>query len=171
RLDRLSRLLDPHASRRRGVLIEQARAAYREPAFEPADAASALLESARERGAEARDLEEGKVQGLELPGREAEQRVKRAQRGAEREELLAQLEELASWYRDLVVVGVGAEAAAIHADMLDALRVDATRERLIGAERAAEAVRETWRRLEEFNLAPQLALEALFVHVARELHA
>ena len=109
------------------------------------------------------------MQGLELPAREAEQRVKRAQRGAEREELLAQLEELASWYRDLVVVGVGAEGAAIHADMLDELRADATRERLLGAERAAEAVRETWRRLEEFNLAPQLALEALFVQVAREL--
>jgi len=169
RLDRMERLLDPQAARRRGVLLEQARAVYREPSFEPADAASALLEAARERGAEARDLEEVKVQGLELPSREAEQRVKRAQRGAEREELLAQLEELASWYRDLVVVGVGAEDAAVHADMLEALRTDATRERLLGAERAAEAVRETWRRLEEFNLAPQLALEALFVQVAREL--
>ena len=119
RLDRMERLLDPHAARSAGVLLGQARAVYREPSFEPADAASALLDAARERGAEARDLEEVKVQGLELPSREAEQRVKRAQRGAEREELLAQLEELASWYRDLVVVGVGAEAAAIHADMLE----------------------------------------------------
>ena len=34
---------------------------------------------------------------------------------------------------------------------------------MLGAERAAEAVRETWRQLEEFNLAPQLALESLFV--------
>ena len=46
---------------------------------------------------------------------------------------------------------------------------DATRERLVGAERAAETVREAWRALEEFNLAPQLALEALFVQVAGEL--
>jgi hypothetical protein len=30
-------------------------------------------------------------------------------------------------------------------------------------------VRDTWRRLEEFNLTPQLALEALFVELAREL--
>ena len=52
-----------------------------------------------------------------------------------------------------------------------ALRDDATRERLLGAERAAEAVRETWRGLEELNLAPQLALEALFVQLARELAA
>ena len=171
RLDRLARLLDPHAAKRRLSLLEQARAAYREPSFEPADAASTLLDAARERGAEARQLEEVKVQGLELPQREAEQRVKRAQRGAEREELLAQLEELAAWYRDLVVVGLGAEGAAFHADMLAELRADATRERLLGAERAAETVRETWRRLEEFNLAPQLALESLFVQVAGELAA
>jgi DNA polymerase-3 subunit delta' len=171
RLDRLSRLLDPHAVRRRETLLTRARSVYREPGFEPSDAAAALLECARERGAEARDLEDVKVRGLELPTREAEQRVRRAQHGAEREELLAQLEELAGWYRDLVVVGVGAEGAVMHVDMLDELRSDATRERLLGAERAAEAVRDTWRRLEEFNLAPQLALEALFVQVARELQA
>jgi DNA polymerase-3 subunit delta' len=98
-------------------------------------------------------------------------RLRRAQRGAEREELLAQLEELASWYRDLVAVDVGAEGAAMHVDRLDELRADAQGERLLGAERAADAVRETWRRLEEFNLAPQLALEALFVRLARELRA
>jgi DNA polymerase-3 subunit delta' len=171
RLDRLSRLLDPNAARRRETLLAQARSVYREPGFEPSDAAAALLQCARERGAEAKELEDVKVRGLELPAREAEQRVKRAQRGAEREELLAQLEELAGWYRDLVVVGVGADRAAMHADMLEELRLDATRERVLGAERAAEAVRETWRRLEELNLAPQLALEALFVQVARELHA
>ena len=120
---------------------------------------------------EGEGLEEVKVQGLELPTREADQRVKRAQRGAEREELLAQLEELAAWYRDLVVVAVGADRAAVHVDRLDDLRIDATRERMLGAERAAEAVRETWRQLEEFNLAPQLALESLFVRLERELAA
>ena len=67
------------------------------------------------------------------------------------------------------MVAVGADGAAIHVDRLDDLREDASRERLLGAERAAEAVRETWRRLEEFNLAPQLALEALFVRIAHEL--
>ena len=36
---------------------------------------------------------------------------------------------------------------------------------------SAEAVRELWRRLEEFNLAPQVALEALFVQIGRELAA
>jgi len=170
RLDRLARLLDPKAASRRQTLLTQARAVYREPAFEPSDAASALVECARERGADAKELEDVRVRGLELPTREAEQRVRRAQRGAEREELLAQLEELEGWYRDLVAVGVGAEQAAMHVDRLEDLRADSSRERTLGAERAAEAVRETWRRLEEFNLTPQLALEALFVELARELN-
>ena len=171
RLDRAERLLDPKASVRRETLLTQARGAYLEASFDPSEAASALTSCARERAADARQVEEVKVQGLELPAREADQRVKRAQRGAEREELLAQLEELAAWYRDLVVVSVGAESAAVHADRLGDLRADATRERLVGAERAAEAVRDTWRKLEEFNLQPQLALEALFIRIADELHA
>jgi DNA polymerase-3 subunit delta' len=171
RLDRLARLLDAKASARRDTLLAQARNVYRESAFEPADAAAALLDCARERGAEAREVEEIRLQNLDLPTREADQRVRRAQRGAEREELLAQLEELGAWYRDLVVVAAGAPAAAVHVDRLDQLQEDATRERLLGAERAAEAVRETWRALEEFNLAPQLALESLFVQIGRELHA
>jgi DNA polymerase III subunit delta' len=169
RLDRLERLLDPEAASRRDTLLEQARAAYREPAFEPTASAAALLECARQRGAAAKAIEEANVAGLELTARDAEQRVRRAQRGSEREELLAQLEELEAWYRDLVVVAVGAKGAAVHVDRLEELREDASRERLVGAERAAEAVRETWRKLEEFNLAPQLALEALFVEISREL--
>jgi len=169
RLDRLERLLDPHAAGRRATLLEQARAVYREPSFEPAAAAAELLACARERAAEAKAVEEANVAGLELTAREAEQRVRRAQRGAEREELLAQLEELEAWYRDLVAVAVGADAAAVHVDRLAELQADASRERLHGAERAAELVRETWRQLEEFNLSPQLAFEALFVRIADEL--
>ena len=38
-----------------------------------------------------------------------------------------------------------------------------------GAVEAAETVRETWRALEEFNLNPSLALEALFVRLRRAL--
>ena len=128
-----------------------------------------MLANAQARGREARELEEARIADLELPARDAEQRVRRAARGAEREELLAQLEELGAWYRDLVAVAVGAGSTAIHLDKLALLEEDATRERLLGAERAAETVRETWRALEEFNLAPQLALEALFVQVAGEL--
>jgi DNA polymerase-3 subunit delta' len=169
RLDRLERLLDPASVARREALIDQARAVYRDPLFDASDAAAAVLANAQQRAAEARDLEEAKIAGLELTAREAEQRVKRAARGGEREELLAQLEELGAWYRDLVAVAVGAESAAIHLDKLPELREDATRERLVGAEHAAEAVRETWRALEELNLAPQLAFEALFIRIGREL--
>jgi DNA polymerase III subunit delta' len=170
RLDRMERLLDPAAVARRDALIDQARAVYAADGFDPADAAAALLRNATERGTEARDLEEARLAGLDLPAREADQRVKRAARGAEREELLAELEELAAWYRDLVAVAVGAETSAIHLDKLDLLRVDASRDRIAGAQGAADAVRETWRELEELNLAPQLALEALFVRIGRELN-
>jgi DNA polymerase-3 subunit delta' len=169
RLDRLERLLDPASVARREALIDQARAVYRDPLFDASDAAAAVLANAQARATEARDIEEANIAGLELTAREAEQRVKRAARGAEREELLAQLEELGAWYRDLVAVAVGAESAAIHLDKLPQLREDATRERLLGAEHAAEAVRETWRALEELNLAPQLAFEALFIRIGREI--
>ena len=118
---------------------------------------------------EAKSAAEAELETFDLPTREAEQRVRRAARGAEREELLASLEELASWYRDLVAVAVGAERAVVHYDRLAELSEDGTTERLAGAERACELVRETWRALEEFNLSPALALEALFVQLRREL--
>jgi DNA polymerase III subunit delta' len=169
RLDRLERLLDPASASRRDALIEQARAVYRDTEFDASAAAAVVIANAQARATEARDVEEARIAALELPAREAETRVKRAARGAEREELLAQIEELGTWYRDLVAVAVGAGEAAIHLDKLALLQEDATRERLLGAERAAEAARESWRALEEFQLAPQIAVEALFVRFAREL--
>ena len=93
--------------------------------------------------------------------------MRRAQRGAEREELLLYLEELAAWYRDLVAVAVGAEAAAIHVDHLEQLREDADPDRAVAAEIAAEFVRQTWRELEELQLQAPLAFEALFVQLRR----
>ena len=169
RLDRAARLLDPESARRREALLEVARSVYSEPEFEPSVAAQRILDGARECGAEAKRKAEEGLELLDLPTREAEQRVRRAARGAEREELLASLEELASWYRDLVVVAVGAERAVVHADRRRLLEQDGTTERLAGAERACELVRETWRAFEEFNLSPPLALEALFVQLRREL--
>ena len=167
RLDRVERLLDPEAKARREELIRVARAPYAEPELDPADAAGGVLEAIRAAGAVAKERAEAELESIQLTAREAEQRVRRIQRGAEREELLASLEELASWYRDLVVVAAGAEEAAVHADRLETLREDATRERSPDAERAAELVREAWRAHEEFNLNPSLALEALFVQLKR----
>jgi DNA polymerase-3 subunit delta' len=167
RLDRVDRLLDPKAAERRGVLLELARSVYRDPAFVPAEAAAAVVEAAGQRAKEARDLAEQALEGQELPAREADQWLRRAARGAEREELLLALEELAAWYRDLVAVAVGAERAAIHVDHLDALREDASLERSAAAERAAELVRQTWRELQELQLQAPLAFESLFVQLRR----
>jgi DNA polymerase III subunit delta' len=167
RLDRAERLLDPEARGRRNELLRVARSPYADPELDPADAAATLLDASRVVAAAARDRAEAGLASLDLTARESEQRLRRVQRGAEREELLATLEELASWYRDLVVVAAGAERAAVHADRLDVLREDATRERAADAEAAAELAREAWRALEEFNLNPALTLESLFVQLRR----
>jgi len=169
RLDRARRLLDPAAAGRREALIEIARAVYLDPDFEPADAAATILATADERAEEAREREREAIDGLGLPEREADQRIRRAGRGAERDELLAAVEGLEAWYRDLVVVAAVAERAAMHADRLDELRADVALGIADGAPRAAESVRELWRGLEEFNLNPSLALESLFVRCVREL--
>ncbi len=169
RLDRVERLLDPEAAARRSALLEVARSVYTDPAFQPAEAARVVLDGAKARAGSARKAAEEELESLDLPQREAEQRVRRAARGAEREEILLSLDELAAWYRDLVVVAAGAPQVAVHADRLDELREDGTRERMLGAEAAAEHVRETWRLFEELQLQAGLALEALFVRVRREL--
>ena len=119
RLDRVERLLDPAAkARARGAAAGRA-APYAEPELDPADAAAMLLDGARAAGEAAKERAERELEGVELTSRELEQRLRRVQRGAEREELLASLEELASWYRDLVVVAAGAESAVVHADRLE----------------------------------------------------
>ena len=167
RLDRVERLLDPAARDRRAELLRLARAPYAEPELDPADAAAIVLGAAQAAGIAAKERAETELEGFELTARESEQRLRRIQRGAEREELLASLEELASWYRDLVVVAVGAEQAVVHADRVEMLRADGTRERAPDAEAAAELARDAWRTLEEFNLNPGLALEALFIELKR----
>ena len=167
RLDRAQRLLDPAAAERRTELLEVARAVYADPRFDPGKAAERLMNAARARAAEAKEQEEAAQEGLELTAREAEQRLRRAARGAEREELLASLDELAAWYRDVVAAAAGAEQALVHADRAEQLLEDGTVERLEGAQRAAELVRETWRNQEEFQLSSGLALEALFIEVRR----
>jgi len=170
RLDRVERLLDDDAARRRLELLSVARAVYLGPDFQPAAAAQTVLALASERAVEARARAEETIAGRELPDREAEQYVKRAERGAERDEILLALEELGAWYRDLVVVAAGAERAVVHYDRLAQLAEDAP-DRGAGAEQAAEAVRDTWRSFEEFNVSPPLALEALFVRLQQALAA
>ncbi len=169
RLDRVERMLDPDGIRRRGELLGVARSVYGDGGFDPSAAAQVVVSLAAERAAAARAEAERDLAGRGLPEREAEQHVKRAERGAEREEILLSLEELSAWYRDLVAVAAGAERAVIHYDRIGELVEDASAGRMLGAERAAEVVREAWRSFEEFNVAPTLALEALFVRLRREL--
>ena len=168
RLDRARRLIDPAVRERRAAIIVGARGPYLDPAFQPADASRALLDAVDLSGATAKGRAETVVAGLDLTPRDAELRIKRVQRGAEREELLAQLEELAAWYRDLVVVANGAESTAIHADRLDDLRADVALDLGRGPERAAAVVRQSWRSAEEFNVNTGLWLDALFVRLQHE---
>jgi DNA polymerase III subunit delta' len=169
RLDRVAQLLDPGGAARRTALLEVARGVYADPSFDPGAAAARVLELAAEQARKVRDRLEGELEDVDLPDREREQRLKRAQFGAEREQVLEAFEELAAWYRDLVVVAAGAEGAVIHFDHLAELTEDASVERLAAAERAAELVRDSWRTFEEFNVNSSLALESLFVRLRREL--
>src|SRR5438876_4480895 len=169
RLDRAARLIDPASAERRVALLEVARAVYADPGFEPSGAAKRLLEGVSARGAQAKEQAERENEERGYESKDADQRARRLQRGAERDEVLASLEEVAAWYRDLIVVASGASNAAFHSDRLDELAADATAPRVDGAERACERVRETWRSFEEFNISPGLALEALFVELHREL--
>jgi DNA polymerase-3 subunit delta' len=169
RLDRVERLLDDAAADRRESLLGVARSVYLDPSFDAAEGAQTLLAGIAERGVEAREKAEEAVEVLELSGRDAEQRIRRSQRGAERDELLAVLAELEWWYRDLVVVAAGAAGAVVHLDRLDDLRADATVDRLQAAESACEIVRAAWRDAEELQLSAPLALEALLVRLRQEL--
>ena len=168
RLDRGARLLDPDGRKRRDALLDVARSVYAADRFDPGDAARTLVDGIKQRGADARADAEELVETMELTAREGEQRVRRAQRRAERDELLASLEELAWWYRDLIAVAVGAQDAVVHSDRLDVLAADGSLERIAAAEAACDHARETWRSFEEFNIAPQLALDALFVRLRNE---
>ncbi len=167
RLDRADRLLDAEAGKRRAALIELARSVYLDSTFDPGSASKRVHELAQARASEARAQAEENPAADETP-REAEQRVRRAARGAERDEVLASLDILTSWYRDLVVLAAGAQGAVVNSDCLAELAEDGSSERSLAAERAAEAVRETWRSF-EFQVQPGLALEALFARLRREL--
>jgi DNA polymerase III subunit delta' len=167
RLDRAERLLESEAVEHRAAVLEVARSVYVEEAFDPTAAARRIEELAQHRGQRARGAVEEAAQEGENP-REVEQRAKRAERGAEREEILEALDTLAGWYRDLVVFAAGAPDAVLNLDRLDELEREADSSRAPAAERAAETVRDVWRSF-EFNVQPGLALEALFVRLRRDL--
>jgi DNA polymerase-3 subunit delta' len=165
RLDRVERLLDPERTERRAVLVEIARSAYRSERPDPALAARSIVEVARGLGERAARQDR---EGADGTARELEQRARRVARGAERDEVLEALDLLAGWYRDLLAVALGAGGAVLNADRLAALEEDASGIEPESAAAAAEAVAET-RRTFELNVAPQLALEAMFIRLSRAL--
>jgi DNA polymerase III subunit delta' len=167
RLDRAERLLDADAGERRSSLIELARSVYLDPQFDPGSASRSVTDIAHARGARARAAAE-EQHAVDETAREAEQRSRRAGRGAEREEILDALDLFTGWYRDLMVVAAGADGAVLNSDRLADLSADGIPERGPAAERAAATVRDVWRSF-EFNVQPGLALEALFVRLRRDL--
>ena len=169
RLDRAERLLDADAAVRREELLGVARSVYTDPGFSTSVGAARILELVDAGAKEAKERVDKELEWLDLTDREAELRRRRAELGAQREGVLEALEELASWYRDLICVAVGAENVVVHYDHLASLAEDASLERVAGAERAVELVRETWRRYEELNLRPKLALDALLVRLRQAL--
>ena len=89
RLDRMNQLLEPDAIARRTTLLELGRARLPRPGVRARRRRGAPPRAAAQRGEKAREEAEEDLQRLDLPQREADQRLRRAQRGAEREELLA----------------------------------------------------------------------------------
>src|SRR5262249_17352541 len=70
RLDRGERLLDQAAADGREEVLQLARAVYADPAFAPADAATAVVRLADAAGGEARALADEESEWLGLPDRE-----------------------------------------------------------------------------------------------------
>jgi DNA polymerase-3 subunit delta' len=133
----------------------------------------ALIASAEEVGEEAAaatraTLEREKEAGLKRSAREAADEAKRAGRRRRTEVLDLGLLLCASWFRDLAAVAGGAEQVVFNRDRLDVLR-----ERAAGLDpgaprRAAELVQDCRRRL-DLNVSEELALEALYFRLEREL--
>jgi DNA polymerase III subunit delta' len=113
-------------------------------------------------------LEEESKAGLKRTARDIAEESKRAGRRRRTEILDLGLELCAAWLRDLAALAAGAEDVAFNRDRLDQLRsqasgLDAARPRL-----GAKAVQETRRSL-DLNVSEELALEALFFRLEREL--
>ena len=170
RLDRVERLLDAKAADRRAALLDVARSVYLDPDFQPAAAAKVaarrralarwrcpqegrggarVARPAAARGGAARPPRGAgrRARGDPARSRRARRLVPRPRRGRRRRPRASRS----------TSTGSPSCARTAHG------------ERMIGAEAAAERVRETWRLFEELQLQAGLALEALFIQLRREL--
>jgi DNA polymerase III subunit delta' len=133
----------------------------------------ALLGAAEAAGEEAESetraaLEDEASAGIKRSARDVTDEAKRAGRRRRTEILELDLELTAGWFRDLAAVASGAEEVVFNRDRLDALRSQAALLDPASARRAVELVQDTRRRL-ELNVSEELALEALFFRLEREL--
>ena len=132
-----------------------------------------LLKTATAAGEEAEAatreaLEEEAKAGLKRTARDISDESKRAGRRRRTEVLDLGLELCAAWLRDLAAVASGAEEVAFSRDRLEQLRSEAASLDPAAARRGAETVQETRRSL-DLNVSEELALEALFFRLEREL--
>ncbi len=113
-------------------------------------------------------LEEESKGGIKRTARDIADESKRAGRRRRTEILDLGLELCAAWLRDLAAVAAGAEEVAFNRDRLDLLRSQAADLDPARARRGAETVQETRRSL-DLNVSEELALEAFFFRLEREL--
>ena len=113
-------------------------------------------------------LEEEAKSGLKRTARDIADESKRAGRRRRTEILDLGLELCAAWFRDLAAIAAGAEDVVFNRDRLDLLCSQAADLGPGRARAAAEAVQETRRGL-DLNVSEELALEALFFKLEREL--
>jgi DNA polymerase-3 subunit delta' len=113
-------------------------------------------------------LEEEAKAGLKRTARDIADEAKRAGRRCRTEILDLGLELCALWLRDLAAIASGAEEVAFNRDRLDQLCSQAAPLDPARARTAAAAVQEARRSL-DLNVAEELALEALFFRLEREL--
>jgi DNA polymerase-3 subunit delta' len=113
-------------------------------------------------------LEEESKSGLKRTARDIADESKRAGRRRRTQILDLGLELCAAWLRDLAAIAAGAEDVVFNRDRLDQLRSQASGLDPGAARRGAGAVQETRRSL-DLNVSEELALEALFFRLEREL--
>jgi DNA polymerase III subunit delta' len=134
----------------------------------------ALLDRATAAGEEAEGaareaLEEEAKAGIKRSARELADEAKRVGRRRRTEILDLGLELCAAHLRDLAALAAGAEEVVFARDRLDQLRAEAARLGDPAAPRRGAAAAEETRRSLDLNVSEELALEALFFRLAREL--
>jgi DNA polymerase-3 subunit delta' len=173
-LDRARFLLGDEGKRLRAAAIALTGAVGRGHAdARPTAPWRALLAAAETVGSDAEAaareaLEEEKEAGVKRTAREIGEEAKRAGRRRRTEVLDFGLSLCAGWCRDLAAVAAGAEDVVLNRDRLPELGAAAQGLDPAAARRAAELVQDTRRRL-DLNVSEELALEALFFRLEREL--